>query len=186
MVGFLFLFVYVFIVEFWLVIAMKFWYNSLYVNKIVLSFWSFKLKCISNILHLCSFLILPFFFFLDVDPFKSFYWICYSLASAVYVLFFSAIWLVGSQAKTEPTPLVLEGESPTLQVWMSHLCADDFLPLLYACLYQWAFPFIIFFFLVVAFCFLSREVPLSFVAKLVWWCWILLSCAYLWSFWLLY
>ena len=34
-------------------------------------------------------------------------------------------------------------------------------------------------------CFLSRAVPLTFVVELVWWCWILLTFAYLWSFWFL-
>ena len=31
-------------------------------------------------------------------------------------------------------------------------------------------------------CFMPREVPLAFVVKLVWWCWILLAFACLWSF----
>ena len=35
-------------------------------------------------------------------------------------------------------------------------------------------------------CFLPREVPLAFVVKLIWWCWILLTFAYLDSFWLLH
>lgn len=40
-------------------------------------------------------------------------------------------------------------------------------------LYWWAFPFVIFLFLVVAFCFLLREAPLAFVSKLFWWhCWV--------------
>ena len=34
-------------------------------------------------------------------------------------------------------------------------------------------------------CFLPREVPLAFVVKLVWWCWILLTFACLESFWFL-
>ena len=35
-------------------------------------------------------------------------------------------------------------------------------------------------------CFLPREVPLAFVIKLVWWCWILLTFACLESFWFLH
>ena len=35
-------------------------------------------------------------------------------------------------------------------------------------------------------CFLPREIPLIFVVKLVWWCWILLTFACLGSFWLLH
>ena len=34
-------------------------------------------------------------------------------------------------------------------------------------------------------CFLLREVPLAFVVKFVWWCWILLIFACLWNFWFL-
>ena len=62
----------------------------------------------------------------------------------------------------------------------------DFLPLLYVCLYQWAFPFIIVLFLVVAFSFTYRKVALIFVIQLVWWCWMLLACAYLENFWFPY
>ena len=35
-------------------------------------------------------------------------------------------------------------------------------------------------------CFLPREVPLAFVVKLIWWCWILLTFACLDSFWFLH
>ena len=35
-------------------------------------------------------------------------------------------------------------------------------------------------------CFLPREVPLAFVVKLVWWCWILLTFSCLESFWFLH
>ena len=35
-------------------------------------------------------------------------------------------------------------------------------------------------------CFLPRNLPLAFVVKLVWWCWILLTFAYLESFWFLH
>ena len=34
-------------------------------------------------------------------------------------------------------------------------------------------------------CFLPRKFPLAFIAKLVWWCWILLAFVCLWSFWFL-
>ena len=50
-----------------------------------------------------------------------------------------------------------------LLVLNSYLCGGDFLRLLYICLYQWAFPFIIFLFLVVASSFPSRKVPLILV-----------------------
>ena len=50
-------------------------------------------------------------------------------------------------------------------------------PTFTVCLYQWAFPFVISLFLVLAFSFALREVSLAFVAKLVWWCWILLAFA---------
>ena len=36
------------------------------------------------------------------------------------------------------------------------------------------------------FCFLTGEVPLAFIVKLVWWCWILLISACLENFWLLH
>ena len=45
----------------------------------------------------------------------------------------------------------------------------DLLALLYICLYQWDFPFVLFIFLV-AFSFSLRKVPLTFLVKLVWWC----------------
>ena len=35
-------------------------------------------------------------------------------------------------------------------------------------------------------CFLPREVPLAFVVKLIWWCWIILAFAYLECFWFLH
>ena len=55
-----------------------------------------------------------------------------------------------------------------------NLSVSDFLLLYYLCLYQWAFSFIIFLFLIVAFSFLPREVPLVVIGELVWSCWILL------------
>ena len=63
----------------------------------------------------------------------------------------------------------------TLLVLVAYLCMDDFLSLLYACLYQWALSFVIFLFPVVAFSFPPREVLLVFVIKLVSWWWILLA-----------
>ena len=42
------------IVDFRFAATMKFWYSSLYIQKIVLSCWSFNFKCIFSILHLCS------------------------------------------------------------------------------------------------------------------------------------
>ena len=61
----------------------------------------------------------------------------------------------------------------------------DFLPVYYLCLYQWVFSFAIFLFLIVAFSFLLREVPLV-VVELVWRCWILLAFVCLKSFWSLH
>ena len=53
------------------------------------------------------------------------------------------------------------------------VCMDDFLPLLYVCslFISELFHFIIFLFLIVAFSFLLRELPLVSAIKLVWWCW---------------
>ena len=62
-----------------------------------------------------------------------------------------------------------------LLVLMACFCVGHFPPLLYVCCHWWAFPFIIFLILVVAFSFLPQEIPLGFVVKLVWWCWILLA-----------
>ena len=60
-----------------------------------------------------------------------------------------------------------ESHIHTLYLWLlvlvSCLCVDDSLPLLYVCFSSWAFPFVIFLFLVVAFSFTLREVPLVFV-----------------------
>ena len=47
-----FFFVCVSIVDFWLVVTMKFQYSSLHVSKTILSCWSLNFKYISNILHL--------------------------------------------------------------------------------------------------------------------------------------
>ena len=69
---------------------------------------------------------------------------------------------------------------------ISYLCMNDFLLLVYVCLYEWAFPFVIFLFLVVAFIFMLREVPPAFLLNLVWWYWILLAFAYLRSLWFLH
>ena len=63
-----------------------------------------------------------------------------------------------------------------LLVLISYLSVGDFLLLFYVCLYWWAFPFIIFLFLIVVFfSFQPREVSLAFVIKLVWLHWILLA-----------
>ena len=72
------------------------------------------------------------------------------------------------------TPLFLG-----LLVLISYLCMDDFLPLFCVYLYQWAFSFLVFLFLVVDLSFLPIEIPLAFFffVKLVWWCWILLTFA---------
>ena len=57
--------------------------------------------------------------------------------------------------------------------------------------YKFAFTkeisvFIIFMFFVVAFSFALRVVPLTFLLRLVWWCWTLLAFACLWNFWSLH
>ena len=46
-----FYFVHISILYIWFVVI-RFWYHSLYIFKIILSFWSFHFKCISYILHL--------------------------------------------------------------------------------------------------------------------------------------
>ena len=70
---------------------------------------------------------------------------------------------------------------PQLLVMISYLCAGDFLPLLYVCLYQWAFSSLIFLFQVVDS--RARAVFFSIVTKLVLCCWILLAFACLYGFW---
>ena len=50
-------------------------------------------------------------------------------------------------------------------------------------LYCFGFIFVGLFFLL---CFLFREIPLVFIVKLVWWCWILLTFGSLQSFWFLH
>ena len=52
--GFFLFFVCVSIVDFHFVVTMRFWYSSVYINKIILRCWSFDFKCISIFLHLCS------------------------------------------------------------------------------------------------------------------------------------
>ena len=57
--------------------------------------------------------------------------------------------------------------SPVLTIsgFISYLCEDDFLLVLYVCTYWWAFPFLIFLFLIVASFIPPREVPLAFFWK---------------------
>ena len=57
--------------------------------------------------------------------------------------------------------------APPLLILDSIFAVDDFLPLLHVCLYWWAFPFSIFFFLVVVF-FSTERSSLSICLKLVW------------------
>ena len=68
-----------------------------------------------------------------------------------------------------------------LLVLIPYLSMGDFLHLYYFGQYQWVFSFEIFLFLIVAFYFLPREVPLV-VVELVWKCWILLAFSCLKSF----
>jgi len=107
------------------VVPVIFWYNLIYMCRIVSHCWSFNFKCI---LVFC---------------------ICPLLFSFLVVL-------------------------------ISYLKMDDFL--LYLCLYQWAFSFIIFLFLVLAFPFLLKNVHLV-IVHLVWRCWILLAFTCLKGFW---
>ena len=39
-------------VDFWFAVILKFWYKSLYIYEIVLSYYSLNCKCISSVLHL--------------------------------------------------------------------------------------------------------------------------------------
>ena len=47
------------ITDFQFVVTVRFCYGSPYINKIILSCWSFNFKYISSILHLCSPLLMP-------------------------------------------------------------------------------------------------------------------------------
>ena len=58
-------------------------------------------------------------------------------------------------------------EVPQLLILDIIFVVDDFLPLLHVCLYWWAFPFAIFFFLVVVF-FSTERSSFSTCLKLVW------------------
>ena len=58
-------------------------------------------------------------------------------------------------------------EAPPLLILDSIFAVDEFLPLLHVCLYWWAFPFAISFFLVVVF-FSTERSSLSICLKLVW------------------
>ena len=73
-----------------------------------------------------------------------------------------------------------------LIVLISYLSMGDFLLLYYLGLYQWGFSLVILLFLIVAFPFWLREVPLLVDVELVWrWC-ILLAFAWLKSYWFLH
>ena len=65
-----------------------------------------------------------------------------------------------------------------LLVLISYLSAADFLPLVYACLFWWASVLAVFLLLGVCFFFQPRAVPLAFVVKLVWSCWIFIFCLF--------
>ena len=115
-----FFFVYVSIIDFQFGITMRFWYRSLYISKIVLSFWSLNFKCISSILHLRS-------------PHSCWFW------------YHTCAWIIPYLYYM----IVLTSE-------LSHS--------LFSC-----FQLCIFFF--------TWRTSFSTVAKLVWWCWILLPLA---------
>ena len=80
-------------------------------------------------------------------------------------------------------------QSPSQSVfWLVHLIHLHFRELS-ICLILLPFSIVWGLFIVVLFlllCFLPEEVPLAFVVKLAWWCWILLTFACLWSFWFLH
>ena len=45
------------IADFWFAVMIRMWYRSLYIYKIVLSWWPFNCKCIFRILHLYPLLV---------------------------------------------------------------------------------------------------------------------------------
>ena len=61
-------------IDFWFQVTMRFWYSSLYINKVASSCWSFNSKCISNILRFCSPLsqLLLFLLYLCANDFTPF------------------------------------------------------------------------------------------------------------------
>ena len=60
------------ITDFQFVVTVRFCYGSPYINKIILSCWSFNFKYISSILHLCSPLLMPAGFDITVVWYPSF------------------------------------------------------------------------------------------------------------------
>ena len=139
-------------IYFWFVIAMRFWYIS-YIHRIKLLILSFQLHFIYPTLvpFSCDYCFLISYFTSN----------CFMYTLTVYCGYrwFYYFCLLTSQL----------------------VRMDDFLPLLYVCslFISELFHFIVFLFLIVAFSFLLRELPLVSAIKLVWWCWnlyLLLVC----------
>ena len=69
---------------------------------------------------------------------------------------------------------ILYLSSPLLRLASFDIFANGWFPtflyIYYVCLYQWAFSFVLFLFLIVAFSFLPRQAPLVVVIKPVWRC----------------
>ena len=64
------LFMYISVIDFWLVVIIRFWYSNLYVSKVVLCYWSLNFKSISNIPHLYPpLLMIAAFVYLCVNDF---------------------------------------------------------------------------------------------------------------------
>ena len=129
------------------------------------TFSSLTLKVIIDTYVLIAILltVLDLFLLLFLLPFSCSLLLCFDVYIYTYKIVLSCWYLHCISS-------VLHLYSPLLMrflVLVAYLGVDDFLPLLYACLYWWALPFVMLLFLVVAFSFPPREVPLVFVVKLV-------------------
>ena len=101
--------------EFWFVVTMKFLYSSLYIHIIVLSCWSLNFTCILKTLHLYCLPFLITVFDLTSNCF------IYPLTAYCGYRWFCYLCLLTS---------------------LLSLSMDNFLNLLSACLYLWAFTFL--------------------------------------------
>ena len=72
-----------------------------------------------------------------------------------------------------------------LVFWLVHMHLFTFKVIINKHYYFLNYSEFVFFFFSFS-CFLPRELPLAFVVKLIWWCWILLTFACLESFWFLH
>ena len=110
-----FFFLCISIIDSWLVVTMKFLYSSLYTYLIVLSCCSLNFKCILNTLHLYSPpLTITVLIYFTSNCFR------YPLTAYCGYRWYYYFYLSTS---------------------LLALCVDDFLPLLYVCLYWWTFSF---------------------------------------------